>query len=90
MLTEEFYAECHKVVLKGINQGLIICPPLEKTAVDSKNPHRAVRSCSVCKAKVEMNSVWQKMCNDCSIQRGRERDKARRILKRANSIYRDE
>lgn len=88
MLTQEFFDECWSVVLQGINRGLIICPPLEKCP-ESKNHYRAVRACSICKTETKMNSVWQKMCQECSIKKGRDRDRKRREklkLERGNQI----
>lgn len=81
-LTQEFYAECHKVVLAGIRKGLIVCPPLEKP---KKNIIKSttLRACQVCAQEVEMYCNWQKMCLDCSNKTNREKAIARGRVARA-------
>jgi hypothetical protein len=77
MLTQDFYDECHKVVLHGIRNRMIICPPLEKP-VETKVVFKALRKCQECSIPVHMHSPWQRMCNPCSILVGKRRDKKRR------------
>jgi hypothetical protein len=77
MLTQDFYDDCWRTVLQGINQGLIICPPLEKPK-DSKNTYRKTQNCSVCGKETEMHSVWQKMCQPCSIAKDHQYNRRKR------------
>ena len=76
-LTEEFLRDCHRAVLRGINQGLVICPPLEKPQ-ETKNTYRRQRKCEACGVDVEMHSRWQKRCLECSIAKDREVNRRKR------------
>jgi len=79
MLTKEFYAECHKVVLAGMRKGWIVFPPLEKPTQKETAAFRVEKPCAVCGSMVSMHSPWQKMCYPCSIITGRKRDRERHL-----------
>lgn len=77
MLTEAFYEECHRVVIRAMRARLLEFPPLEK---EKRATRKEAGSgiCKRCQVSFQKNIAMQQYCTCCSEAMRKERDKARR------------
>lgn len=71
-LTEEFYIQANKTVLKALLQGIVTFPAMVKER--EIKPRKKTKSvCLACKSEYEQNNISQKYCSNCAFQVQRQR-----------------
>lgn len=71
-LTEEFYIQANKTVLRALLRGEVSFPAMVKER-EFKTHKKTQGVCLVCKSKYEQNNLIQKYCRDCALQVQRQR-----------------
>jgi len=71
-LTEEFYIQANKTVLKALRLRQLTFPEMVKEReIKRRKTTRSV--CSVCNSEFDQNNLIQKYCRECALQVQRQR-----------------
>jgi hypothetical protein len=66
-LTEEFYIQANRTVLKALLQGIVTFPEVVKERqIKARKTTRGV--CVICSSKFDRNCAIQKYCSDCAFE----------------------
>lgn len=79
-LTEEFYIQANKTVLKALLRGEVSFPAMVKER-EIKPREKTKGICLVCNSEYEQNNLIQKYCRDCAVQVQRQQYFARKESK---------
>jgi hypothetical protein len=71
-LTEEFYIQANKTVLKALMLGQVTFPCMVKER-EIKRRKTTIGICQVCNSSYRQNNLSQKYCSDCAFQVQRQR-----------------